>query len=133
MQFLKKHRVGVMALANGGRAYAVPLFFAFDGERLFFMSHPGEKDKFIQACEQASFVVLEVRAEDDWISVQATGPIEKVTLSDDAMLALDVMAENPFPPEFGTTPNGWPKHSSEKMYIWTMKPEMITGRMSHPP
>lgn len=131
--FLKRHRVGVMALAKDGRAYAVPLFFAFDGERLFFMSHPGEKDLFIEACAEACFVVIQVTDEDDWVSVQATGPVEKVTLSDDAMLALDLMATNPFPPEFGTTPKGWPKHSADKMYIWTMRPQKITGRQSKPP
>ena len=131
--FLKRQRVGVMALAKEGRAYAVPLFFAYDGERLFFMSHPGEKDAFIEACEEACFVVVQVEGEDEWISVQATGPVEKVTLSDDAMHALDLMAKNPFPPEFGTTPQGWPKHSAERMYIWALTPRKLFGRQSKPP
>ena len=131
--FLKRQRVGVMSLANGGKAYAVPLFFAYDGDRLFFMSHPGEKDGFIEACDEACFVVVRYAGDDDWVSVQATGPVEKVTLSDEAMHALDVMAKNPFPPEFGTTPQGWPKRSAEKMYIWTMRPRKVTGRASATP
>ena len=131
--FLKQHRVGVMSLAKDNLAYAVPLFYAFDGKTLYFMSHPGEKDLFIEACEQACFVVVEYKGDDDWKSVQATGPVEKVTLSDDAMHALDVMAKNPFPPEFGSTPKGVPKRSAEKMYLWMMEPEKISGRSSHTP
>lgn len=128
--FLKRHRVGVMSLAKGDHAYAIPLFFAFDGDRFFFMSHPGEKDAFIGACKEACFVVVQVEDEDDWISVQATGPVEKVTLSDDATHALDVLAANPFPPEFGTSPTGRPKRSSQNMYLWMMRPTKITGRAS---
>lgn len=133
MGFLRSHRVGVMSLAKADMAYAVPLFYAFDGKKLYFQSHPGEKDLFIEACEQACFVVVEYKGDDDWKSVQATGPVEKITLTDDAMQALDVMAKNPFPPEFGATPKGFPKRSSEKMYLWMMEPEKISGRSSHTP
>lgn len=128
--FLRGHRVGVMALARQGDAYAVPLFFAFDGKRLFFHSHQGEKDQFLKQTHLASFVVVEVHGDDDWTSVQATGPVEKITLSDDAMQALDVMAEKPFPPEFGVDANGNPRRSSDRMYLWMMTPTKITGRSS---
>lgn len=131
--FLRQHRVGVMSLAKEGVAYAVPLFYAFDGTKLYFMSHPGEKDGFIAACKRACFVVVEFRGDDDWKSVQVTGPVEKITLSDDAMRALDVMAKNPFPPEFGSTPKGFPKRSPDRMYLWMMEPKTITGRASRMP
>ena len=129
--FLKQHRMGIMALAKDGQAYAIPLFYAFDGTKLYFQSHPGEKDHFIEDCEQACFVVVEYKGDDDWKSVQVTGPVEKITLSDDAMHALDAMAKNPFPPEFGSDAKGVPKRSSAKMYLWMMEPEKISGRASH--
>ena len=128
--FLGKHRVGVMALARGGDAYAVPLFFAYDGRALYFHSHPGEKDTFLQETHEGSFVVVEVHGDDDWTSEQATGPVEKITISDDAVRALNAMAENPFPPEFGVDSKGTPTRSSDRMYLWMMTPRKITGRTS---
>jgi nitroimidazol reductase NimA-like FMN-containing flavoprotein (pyridoxamine 5'-phosphate oxidase superfamily) len=131
MGFLKRNRVGVMALADEGRAYAIPLFYAFDGQRLYFQSHPGAKDHFLEHSRQGCFVVTEVKGDLDWRSVQAIGKVEKITLSDDAMKALDQMAKNPFPPEFGTEPSGEPKHSSKRMYLWMMTPDDLSGRSSH--
>lgn len=128
--FLHRGRFGIMALAKDGDAYAVPLFYAYDGKRLYFQSHPGDKDSFLAACHQACFVVSDVHGDDDWKSVQASGPVEKVTLSDDAMAALDAMAKNPFPPEFGVDTKGNPKRSSDRMYLWMMTPTKISGRQS---
>ena len=128
--FLSKHRVGVMALAKDGDAYAVPLFFAYDGQALYFHSHPGEKDSFLSETHEGCFVVVEVHGDDDWTSVQATGHVEKITLSVDAMRALDAMSENPFPPEFGVDAKGSPKRSSDRMYLWMMRPRKVTGRTS---
>lgn len=130
LAFLRAGRVGVMALARGGEAYAIPLFYAFDGHRLYFQSHPGHKDEFLDDCDEACFVVLQVEGDDDWRSVQAAGPVEKITLSDDATKALDAMARNPFPPEFGVDAKGNPKRSAERMYLWMMTPRTVTGRAS---
>ncbi|HJQ93368.1 MAG TPA: pyridoxamine 5'-phosphate oxidase family protein [Candidatus Thermoplasmatota archaeon] len=132
-EFLMKHRIGVMALAKEGKAYAVPLFYAYDGNRLYFHSHPGHKDEVLAGTEEACFVVVEAHGDDDWTSVQATGSAEKITLSDDAMQALDVMAKNPFPPEFGSNPKGYPNRSAANMYLWMMTPGRITGRKSRTP
>jgi nitroimidazol reductase NimA-like FMN-containing flavoprotein (pyridoxamine 5'-phosphate oxidase superfamily) len=128
--FLRKHRVGVMALAKAGDAYAVPLFYAYDGQALYFHSHPGEKDAFLGETHEGCFVVVEFHGDDDWTSVQATGHVEKITLSDDATRALEAMSQNPFPPEFGTDSKGTPKRSSARMYLWMMKPRKLTGRTS---
>ncbi|MFA5943732.1 MAG: pyridoxamine 5'-phosphate oxidase family protein [Candidatus Thermoplasmatota archaeon] len=128
--FLGEHRFGIMALAKGGDAYAVPLFFAYDGKALYFHSHPGEKDAFLMETHEGCFVVVDLHGEDDWTSVQATGRVEKITLSDDAVRALNAMAENPFPPEFGVDAKGNPKRSSDRMYLWMMTPRKLTGRSS---
>lgn len=128
--FLRRGRVGVMALAKDGMAYAVPLFYAFDGKRLYFQSHPGEKDLFLDTCQQACFVVTEIQGDDDWRSVQVTGQAEKITLTDDAMAALNAMEKNPFPPEFGVDTKGNPKRSADRMYLWMLTPDHITGRVS---
>lgn len=128
--FLGRHRVGVIALARGGDAYAVPLFYAYDGQALYFHSHPGEKDAFLQETHEGCFVVVEVHGDDDWTSVQATGRVEKVTLNADARRAFDAISENPFPPEFGVDAKGAPRHGSDQAYLWMMKPRKVTGRTS---
>jgi uncharacterized protein len=131
--FIKRSRVGVMALAKDDVAYAVPLFYAYDGKRLYFQSHPGEKDQYLEETKQACFVITEIQGDDDWRSVQVTGDVEKITLSDDAATALDAMAKNPFPPEFGVDSKGNPNRSAQRMYLWMMTPTKITGRVSKMP
>ena len=71
-----------------------------------------------------------MHGDDDWTSVQATGHVEKITLNADARRAFDAISENPFPPEFGVDPKGAPRRSSEKAYLWMMKPRKVTGRTS---
>lgn len=127
---LGRHRVGVMALAKAGDAYAVPLFFAFDGHALYFNSHPGEKDAFLQDTHEGCFVVVEVHGDDDWTSVQAVGPVEKISQAADADKAFKAISETPFPPEFGVDWKGKPRRSSERTYLWMMRPRKITGRTS---
>ena len=128
--FLRAHRVGVMALARDGVAYGVPLFYAYDGYDLFFNSRPGEKDEFLDHTEEGCFVVLEVRSEDDWTSVEARGPVKKVDTNADADRAFQAIVDNPFPPEFGVDTRGKPQRSGKGAYLWMMRPEHITGRTS---
>lgn len=121
---------GTMALAEGGYAYAFPVFYAFDGQRLYFHSHPGLKDRFLTATAEACFNVVEYDDRDDWRSVQCFGRVEKITLSDDAMEALDALSKIPLPPEYGVDAAGGPKRSAERMYLWMMVPARISGRAS---
>src|SRR5689334_8622587 len=82
--FLGGHRVGVMAVSRQGDAYAVPLFYAYDGRALYFNSHPGGKDAFLEDTHEGCFVVVEVHGDDDWTSVQAVGPVQRIDRNDDA-------------------------------------------------
>lgn len=128
--FLGSHRVGVLALADRGAAYAVPLFYAFDGAAIYFHSRPGEKDAFREATGEGCLVVLEVHGDDDWTSVQVRGPVEKVGSNADADRAFKALAENPFPPEFGVDLRGRPERSGKGAYLWRMRPVRVTGRAS---
>lgn len=117
-------------LGQGRDAYAIPLYYAYDGEALYFHSHIGAKDAFLQETHEASFVVVEVEGTDDWTSVQVTGPVEKVSRSGDAQKAFEALAENPLPPEFGVDVKGNPKRGSKDSYLWMMRPRKVTGRTS---
>lgn len=128
--FLGRHRFGVISLAKDGAAYAVPLFFAYDGRDLFFHSRPGAKDAFLEGTSEGCFLVVQVETEDDWTSVQAIGKVERVSTNADAERAFAALAENPFPPEFGVTAKGTPARSAKASYLWMMRPRKITGRCS---
>lgn len=128
--FLGSHRFGVMALARGGEAYGLPLFYAYDGYALFFYSRPGEKDQFVEGTTDGCFVVVDFRSDDDWLSVEARGPVNKVETNSDAERAFNALADNPFPPEFGIDEKGKPKRSGQGGYLWMMKPRNVTGRQS---
>lgn len=128
--FLGAHRVGIMALAHGGQAYAVPLFYAYDGHALYFHSRPGEKDDFLEHTREGCFVVMEVHGDDDWTSVQARGRVERIHTNSEAERAFHAISGNPFPPEFGLDAHGQPRHSGRGAYLWQMRPGHVTGRTS---
>lgn len=128
--FLGSRRFGVMSLAHEGEAYGLPLFYAYDGDALFFNSRPGEKDEFLQSTTEGCFVVVEVKSDDDWTSVEARGPVKNVDSNAGADRAFRAISENPFPPEFGVNAHGNPQRSGKGSYLWMMKPKSITGRTS---
>lgn len=131
-ELLRNSRVGVLALADGGKAYALPLHFGYDGSHIYFHSHHGLKDEFIKTTREACLAVTVVGGDDDWESVLVFGPVDKVQMNDEILAAMDAMMAYPPPPEFGFTKGGAPKRSSKDMYFWRLRTERITGRKSEP-
>lgn len=78
---------GVLALADGDDAYAVPLNYHYDGERLLVrMSEEPDSEKIARArtTEVATFVVYGLDGDDSW-SVLVRGPLARLeTEFDDA-------------------------------------------------
>jgi len=67
---------GVLALADGGEAYAVPLSYHYDGERLLLRvsdHDDAEKVRFLERTERATFVLYEGTTDDSW-SIHVRGP-----------------------------------------------------------
>ncbi|QCC50167.1 pyridoxamine 5'-phosphate oxidase family protein [Halapricum salinum] len=80
--FLAAQETGVLSLADGNDAYAVPVSFYFqpDDQQLYFRLGfaPGsQKQKFLERTDLASFVV-HGRADGRWKSVVASGRLEIV-------------------------------------------------------
>ena len=71
---------GVLGLADGDDAYAVPLSYHYDGDRILLRvsAHEGdgEKGRFVETTDTATFVCYESSTEESW-SVHARGPIRK--------------------------------------------------------
>ena len=79
-RFLREHGHGVLALAKDNDAYAVPLSYHYDGERLLLRvsSHGdgAEKERFLETTRTATFVRYEGSTEESW-SVHVRGPLRR--------------------------------------------------------
>ncbi len=127
MEILRHSRLGILSLADGGKAYGVPLFYGFDGETIWFHCHPGQKDHFEDTTEEACFTVMHLESENIWESVHAFGPVERCTLSTDIEAAKSALYQVPFPPRSGTYPGGLPVRDDLGIYYLKLKAERVEG------
>ncbi|QWC18865.1 pyridoxamine 5'-phosphate oxidase family protein [Halorubrum sp. 2020YC2] len=71
---------GVLGLANADDAYAVPLSYHYDGDRLLLRvsghDGDGEKGRFLETTDTATFVCYEASADESW-SVHVRGPVRR--------------------------------------------------------
>lgn len=71
---------GVLGLANRDDAYAVPLSYHYDGDRLLLRvsehDGDGEKERFLETTETATFVCYEASTDESW-SVHVRGPVRR--------------------------------------------------------
>ena len=109
-QILERAPRGVLAvLGDDGYPYTVPLDFVYDQGRIYFHSAAeGHKIDAIEACDKASFCVLDegVREEDDWWyhfnSVVAFGRIRRIADKDAMLSALRKLGNKYFPADYDT-------------------------------
>ena len=127
---LSTSKLGVLALSDQGRAYAIPLYYAFDGEDLWFHCHPGLKDEYLEKSNEVCLVVIHVGSANIWESVQVFGTAAKVTLNTDVDTARAALAKVPFPPAEGNYPRGLPVRSEQDVYYVKLKPRHIEGKKS---
>lgn len=132
-QTISQARVGILSLARGGVAYAFPLFYAYRDGTFYVHSHPGTKDAFIEATEEAVLTIVRAITEDDWYSVQAHGPIRRAHLTDPIKASMDAVLGLPAPPELGETEHGEPRRSMKDTVFWMLEPNRLTGRKSQRP
>ena len=80
--FLTERGDGVLALADGGDAYAVPISFGYEDGTLYFVffrfAAEPEKTVYGEATRTACLAVYEADSVDRWRSVLARGPLESV-------------------------------------------------------
>ena len=82
-EFLNDQGTGVLSLTNEGRAYGIPVAFAYDAddERAVLdlgFAPESKKREFIEATEEVCLTVYEHDAPDDWTSVVLTGGLEEL-------------------------------------------------------
>lgn len=81
-EYLTGSRAGVLSLADGDRAYGVPVSHYFDGSSLFFRLSDDDDDSrkldFVEATEEATFVCFGVEGPGESWSVLAAGPLREL-------------------------------------------------------
>ncbi|WP_137285064.1 pyridoxamine 5'-phosphate oxidase family protein [Halorussus salinisoli] len=80
-EYLREDAVGVLSLADAGDAYAVPVGYHYDGERL--LVRLGERDDstkmdYLESTETATLVVYEKESERSSWSVLVRGALRKL-------------------------------------------------------
>lgn len=117
---------GTLSLARDGEAYAVPMSFGFDGDRLYFVfRRPAERSRkleFVEETERASFLVSDVDSKDDWGSVLVEGRLEAVGGGDWDALLEAVEGNAWFPSLFSET------DPMQDFLGYALTPEFVSGR-----
>jgi nitroimidazol reductase NimA-like FMN-containing flavoprotein (pyridoxamine 5'-phosphate oxidase superfamily) len=78
-EYLRAGDHGVLGLADGNDAYAVPLSYHYDGDRFLLRvseHDDSEKERFIETTETATFVCYEASTAESW-SVHVRGPLRE--------------------------------------------------------
>lgn len=132
-EFIARHRFATLGLARDNRAYAVPVFYGFDGNAFYFHSHPGQKTDFLETTEDACLLITAVRSEDVWGSVMVFGPIHEATADYERLVAMDALLALPNPPATGRSVFGEPARPPWNVAFYVLTPRRITGRKSAPP
>lgn len=79
-EFLNDQATGVLSLSNDGRAYGIPVSFAFDEEagRVIMdlgFAEESKKRTFLETTEEVCLTVYDWRSPTEWRSVIVTGPL----------------------------------------------------------
>ncbi|WP_254821559.1 pyridoxamine 5'-phosphate oxidase family protein [Haloglomus halophilum] len=80
-ELLSTHHVGVLSLADGGDAYAVPVDYHYDGDQFYVrLTDDGESDKleFLAATERPEFLVYGHGGDYESWSILARGDLHEV-------------------------------------------------------
>lgn len=124
--FLAEQGTGILALADGGDAYAVPISFGYKAGRLYFayyrFSEQPRKKRFTEETRTACLAVYDVESLFRWRSVLAMGPIEPVGPDrwDEVGVAMGETAWSPDLSSLG------PRGLTVDTYV--LEPEEMTGR-----
>lgn len=101
--FLYERGHGVLSLARADDAYAVPVSFGYDGDRVFvYLIRFGEGSKKLAVSPEtgtACLTAYDVRSRDDWESVVVYGALVEVPEADAAYMDA-VMDDNGWFPSF---------------------------------
>ncbi|WP_290819290.1 pyridoxamine 5'-phosphate oxidase family protein [Halovivax sp.] len=85
--FLNEQATGVLSLSNEGRAYGIPMSFAYDedDERAIMdlgFAEGSKKREFIETTDEVCLTVYEWEGPHEWTSVVVSGPFRRLSEDD---------------------------------------------------
>ncbi len=128
--FLAERDYGVLAMADGDEAYAIPIAFVHDPDRdvvyFRFVTSPGSiKDRFAKTDGTVSLIVYEVDDDEDARSVRIWGKMEPVEESDQGDVASTFLERIAMPPYWWAA-----ETTDQEVTLYRLDPEGKTGRTS---
>src|SRR5689334_18325623 len=93
-EILTQQRLCVIAMTDGDAPYAVPLFYGFDGERLWLGISDGRKTLLLDRNPRLSVVVTDVGPGNAWRSVVVTGTATWVTDLEERAKGIQVLMQH---------------------------------------
>lgn len=119
---------GVLAMADGGKPYTIPITFGYDGADIYFVfvsdGPTNTKFEFLADGQPAHLLVTDVRAPEDWRSVAVSGCVEAINRGGDGWdELLDVLDDNAwFSPDFSRA------EATTGLQGWRLEAEEVHGR-----
>jgi nitroimidazol reductase NimA-like FMN-containing flavoprotein (pyridoxamine 5'-phosphate oxidase superfamily) len=132
-ELARRNHVGHLGFADAGKAYVVPVFYAFDGRAFYFHLQPGQKDRFLDSTLEACLAITEAHTDEEWASILAFGRPEVVRDETTRLAAMEALLQAPFPPEWGITGAGTTRRKEPReVRLVRLVPQRMTGRRSAP-
>ncbi|MFC6872249.1 pyridoxamine 5'-phosphate oxidase family protein [Halobellus marinus] len=101
-EFLRDQGTGVLSLADGNNAYAVPISFGYERGRAVFaywqFGDESEKLAYSEATERACLAVYDIESQFEWRSVLAFGSLRELTQKEWSQLG-ELMDDNAWSPD----------------------------------
>lgn len=124
--FLRERGHGVLALATENEAYAIPVSFGYDGDRLFMtlleFGDSSEKLKRLEGTETVCLTVYDTPSRFAWRSVLVRGHLERVD-ADERDYVDDVLEDNAWRPSMFP-----PTAPVTGVHRYALSADEVTGR-----
>ena len=122
---LRRQRMCVLSIVDGGAPYAVPVYYGWDGRALHLGVAEGRKTRALDADPRVCVVVTETGPGDDWRSVMVVGTARALTDPEERARGVDVLVAHNRRPERGATAPA-PRRSGGR--ILRIEEATVTGR-----
>lgn len=125
-RFLLRQDWGTLATVGGGRPYAVPVSYGFDGHHLYVASGPGRKRHNLEECAAVCLVITEVVDGGQWSSVVVSGEAHPVKDLAGKLHALNILRRQRV---HGAPPSASDIARAARAMLFRIVPDEVTGRV----
>lgn len=128
--YLAEQGTGVLSLAQGDQAYAIPISFGYETGRAVFaywqFGSDSQKKAFSESTERACLTVYDIESQTDWRSVLAFGTLRELTTAEWGEVG-ELIDDNAWSPDLSSVGR---RHLSIVGYELSI--EEATGLQRHP-